>query len=291
MSMSPSVPTSYSAPLQSDDRLSAERLRAGLEACGYHCTTALLSGTHSLAPGCTVSLQFGDRIARDAGGETCLTVRCSIRINGSDERVRGMTRWQIRKQVPAPGGIPQLSFAIEADLITGGNVGLADVLAHGGDAYRHLHMLIADASLSLHGLSIDDMHGNDAGDAVLAAVKRIEARFFGDIAAGRSGLVAADHAGDFTHPANVASRHLRMTRVACDWLKDDVLPDLASAIRRMVLQVQATSRYRLPANGATPQTPDNPGEPQSWPRASLTQAATSQGESDVSVTLVPEQIQ
>jgi hypothetical protein len=116
-----SIPTAQSAPILSAERLSAERLsaerlnaerlRAGLEACGYRCDTALLPGSRSLSPACTMSLQFGDRIAKDADDVTCLTVRCSIRINGNSEHVSGVTRWQVGKLVHVPGGVEKLCFA------------------------------------------------------------------------------------------------------------------------------------------------------------------------------------
>ncbi len=286
MSMSPSIPGLRSAPI-----LTGERLRAGLEACGYRCTTALLSGGRSLPPGCTVSLQFGDCIANAADGVTCLTVRCSIQINGSEENVSGLSRWQVRKHVRAPGGVERLCFAIEAELILGRNIGLADILAHGGDIYRHLHLLIGDASATLHDLEIDDMRGDEAGALVLAPVMRIEARFFRDLAAGRSGLLAADQSERTAHPTEVAARHLQITRAACDWLKDDILPDLASAVRRMALQVQTSILHRSPSNGATEQGLGDPCQSASRRHGPSTQTAISQGERDAAATLVPEQIQ
>ncbi len=81
-----------------------------------------------------------------------------------------------------------------------------------------------------------------------------------------------------------------MTRVACDWLKDDVLPDLASAIRRIVLQVQTTIRYSPIAN-ATTRITDDPNQPESRLKDPSIQSGTPQSENDANVTLVPEQIQ
>ncbi len=285
MSMSPSISTSQSVPI-----LTGERLRAGLEACGYRCDTAMLPGSRSLSPGCTMSLQFGDRIATDADGVTCLTVRCSIQINGGSEHVNGVTRWQVRKLVHAPGRAEKLCFAIEADLILGRDIGLADILANGGDVYRHLHMLIGDASATLRDRSAENRRRGEAGALVSAPVVRIEAKFFGDLAAGRSGLVAGG-AGDRSHSADVAGRHLQITRAACDWLKDDILPDLASAIRRMVLQAQTTIRYRSPANAGTTQQSDACSRSESWPHEPSSQSEATQRAESAAATLVPEQIQ
>lgn len=278
MSMSPSTPMSPSGLL-----LSAERLRAGLEACGYRCTTALVTGIRSLPAGCTVSLQFGDLIALDGDGATCLTLRCSIQINGRNERVRGITCWHIRKLVHVQAGLERLCFAIEADLVLGSDISLGDILTHGGDVYRHLHMLIGDASATLRDLSIESRKSRVAGAPVSGPVMRIEARFFGDLAAGRSGFVTSDGAGSVSRSAEAAARHIQITRAACDWLKDDVLPDLASAIRRMVLQVQTTIRYRSPP--ASPGTgPQSDAQPQPHDRVA-------QRTDDAAVTLVPAQSQ
>ncbi len=285
MSTSSSISTPQSLPI-----LTGERLRAGLEACGYRCDTALQPGSRSLPPGCTMSLQFGDRIAKDADGVTCLTVRCSIQINGTSEHVSGVTRWQVRKLVHAPAGPEKLCFAVEADLILGRDISLADILTNGGDVYRHLHMLIGDASATLRDRSAENRRRSEAGAVVSAPVMRIEARFFGDLAAGRSGLVAGG-AGGCGHSAEVVGRHLQITRAACDWLKDDILPDLASAIRRMVLQVQTTIRYRSPANAGTTQQSDARSLSESWPHDPSSQSEATQRAENTAATLVPEQIQ
>ncbi len=283
MSMSLPIPTSHSAPLQSGDRLSDERLRAGLEACGYRCTTALLSGIRTLPPGCTVSLQFGDLIAMNGDETACLTVRCSIQINGRDERITGVTCWHIRRLVHVQAGLERLCFAIEADLVLGSDIRLADILTHGGEVYRHLHMLIGDAGATLRDLSFENRRTRVGGAPGSAAVMRIEARFFGDLAAGRSGLVASDGAGCFGHSAEVVARHIQITRAACDWLKDDILPDLASAIRRMVLQAQTTIRYRSPQ---APPVTIQQSDAQSQRHECVTQRTD-----DAAATLVPAQSQ
>lgn len=262
MSLLPSISMSHSAPL-----LTGEWLRAGLEACGYRCTTVLLSGIRSLPRGCTVSLQFGDCIAAEADGATCLTVRCSIQINGSGERVSGMTRWQIRRRVHAPAGPEQLHFVIEADLVLERDVSLADVVTHGADVYRHLHTLIGDACATLHDLSIDSGQREKAAVPVM----RIEARFLGDLATGRSGLATSGGAEWTELPVSAAVRHLQMTRAACDWLKDDILPDLASAIRRVVLQVQTANRYPRSTNVADEQESHVEARSGPWPHDPSTQ--------------------
>ena len=220
-------------------------MRAVLEVCGYRSTAVMLAGRHSLSPGCTLSLQFGDHIAVGVGGAKRLTIRCSVQINGSDDRVGGVTYWQIHKLFRPPVGPERIGIAIEADLILGRGIRLADVPARGGEAYRHLRMLIADARATLRDLRIDE-RAHREGDG---PVVRIEAKFLGGLAAGRSGLVASAEPrtsshGARTHGARTTTRHLRMTEAACDCLSDDILPDLARAVRGMILQVISPIEYQ-----------------------------------------------
>jgi hypothetical protein len=228
---------------------SVDRLHAVLEACSFRCATALLAGTHSLASGLTLALQFGDRIAVGAGGARRLTIRCSVQINGGDRRARGVSYWQIRRLLrPDPG--EGLGIAIEADLILGGETGLADILAHGGDVYRHLRRLIADARDTLHDLRIDDRPRRGIDGPVL----RIEARFLGGLAAGRSGLVVCPEPVA-SSSVGITSAHLRMSRAACDCLSYEVLPDLARAIRAMILQAGVAIQSPPETSVATPTPP------------------------------------
>jgi hypothetical protein len=233
MSIPSSIASLHPAPL-----LTVDRVRAVLKTCGYRSTAVLPAGAHSLLPGCTLSLQFGDQIAMGAGGATRLTIRCSLQINGVDDRVCGVTYWQIGKSFRPSAGPDGFDIAIEADLILGGGERLADVLAHGGQAYCHLRMLIADARASLLDLRIDDRSGWELDGPIV----RIEAKFLGDLAAGRSGLVASAEPR-IPHRASMTTGHLRMTQAACDCLNDDILPDLARAVRSMILQVGSSIVY------------------------------------------------
>ncbi|MDB5608140.1 MAG: hypothetical protein JWP25_5040 [Bradyrhizobium sp.] len=186
-------------------------------------------GIHALSRGCAVSLQFGDQIVAGANGTTRLTIRCSLRVNGEDDRAAGVTCWQIRKSFYRRVGSERLEFAIEADVILGSGIALADVLALGRDVYRHLRLLITDARDTLRDLHVADGSSNGAVSPVLL----IEAKFLGDLAVGRSGLVASSS-------SDPSGCHLRITAAACDWLKDGVLPDLARAVRAMILQVSSS---------------------------------------------------
>jgi hypothetical protein len=145
------------------------------------------AGVHWLSRGCAVSLQFGDQIVVDASGTTRLTIRSSLRVNGEDERAAGVMCWQIRKSFYRRVGSERLEFTIEADVILGSGIALADMLAHGRDVYRHLRLLITDARNTLRDLHVTD--GSPNGPA--SPVVLIEAKFLGDLAIGRSGLVAS----------------------------------------------------------------------------------------------------
>jgi hypothetical protein len=233
--MSISFSTLHHSPSHSTPFLTVDRVRAVLDACDYRSAAVLVAGAHSLAPGCIVSLQFGDQIAAGAGGAKCLTIRCSIQTSGRDTRMRGVTCWQIRGLFQPSVGSGGLRIAVEADLILGSGVRLADVRANGSEAYRHLHSLIADANATLYDLRIDDKASGEADSPVM----RIEAKFLNDLAVGRSGLVASTVPRITSHRVSTTTRHLRMLRTACDCLRDDVLPDLARAVRSVLLSAHA----------------------------------------------------
>jgi hypothetical protein len=190
------------------------------------------TGIHVLSRGCAVSLQFGEQIVVGTSGTTRLTIRSSLRVNGEGERGTGITCWQVRKSFYRRVGSERLEFAIEADVILGSGIAHADVLADGGDVYRHLRLLITDARDTLRDLYVTDGSPNGAASAVL-----IEAKFLDGLAAGRSGLVASSR-------SDPSGRHLRMTTAACDLLKDGILPDLARAVRTMILQASSSLPLR-----------------------------------------------
>lgn len=250
----PLMPTMPSGPL-----LTSEQLRSGLEACGYRCSTVSLPGTHSVPPGCTLVLQFGDALTSSEDGACCLTIRCSVQINGRDECVSNVTSWRIRKTFPFKAGEERLSIDLDLDLILGRNIALSDLLAHDDDVYQHLQSLADDARGALRAPSI-----GRRGSPGTAAVVRIEARFLGDLAAGRSGLATAGGDVKEAVPSSVAAVRLRMLGSACDHLAKEILPDMASAIRHIALQARAATsdsvgRVVVPARvSASSQRDKNP---------------------------------
>ncbi len=224
MPIAPSHP-----PLAPALRLTADHVSAVLDACGYSSNPGLLCSTAHLAAGCRVLVQFGDLIATNADGVTCLTVRCSIVINGGEDSASGVRSWQIRKVLPAPIGPIRLSIAIEADLLLGSGVLIEELLPHSDAIYQHLRLLITDMRATLHELPVHDEAGHDIDPPVL----RIEASFLGDLAAGRSGIASSRAAGARERSAAIARvthRHRHITTAACDCLLNGVLPELAQII-------------------------------------------------------------
>jgi hypothetical protein len=267
--------------LPSASLLAPERLRAGLEACGYHCAVALLPGSYPVFPGCSVALQFGDRIAVGADGTTRLTVGCSIQINDGREHVSGVSFWQIRKLFHSTVDPDRLCFVIEADVILHDPAEFAEVLAHGGDLYRHLQMLIADACDTLRDLPIEGSHGQEADGPIV----RIEAQFLGDLAAGRSGLVASSEPANVADERGATTRRLSMTRAACAALGDDILPDLARAVGDMIAPARSSMRSPVQASAAMGQG-SHACSPGSWSHEPAVAAAC-----DVITAIVHEPVQ
>jgi hypothetical protein len=210
------------------------------------------AGVHPLSRGGAVSLQFGEQIVVAPTGVAHLTIRCSLRVNGEDDRRAGATCWRIHKSFHRPIASERLDIAIDADLILGNGIALGDVLSHGRNVYRHLRPLIADARETLRDLHADDALFNGSASPALL----IEAKFLGDLAIGRSGLVASGK-------SDLSAHYVRMTAAACDWLKDVMLPDLARVLRTMVRQVGPSLHPGLQADVITESHPRHHDRPTS----------------------------
>jgi hypothetical protein len=234
--------------------LTAAGLRTLLAMCGYRGTVIATWRRHVLPVGCRVSLQFGDQLVRDGDGLTHVVIRCSVELNGHDERIGEVSYWQIRKVLPVTVNGERVHFALETDLLLGSMIRLDDVLTHGAEVVRHLRLLISDARLTLAHLPLNDRPGADAAAPVL----RIEARFAADLAAGRSGLVVPDPVDAGGAPFRTTTRQIGLGLAACDCLADHILPDLAQAGRAMIAQARAARSPRtaqwpspvLPASAA-----------------------------------------
>jgi len=227
--------------------LTPDRLRVLLEASGFGSSMAVAPGRHQLSVGCSIVLQFGDEVVRDEAGVRQIKVKSSIVINGDDRRADRVTRWEISRSVSAVADDERFGIALEADLLLGSVVPLEDRLISGEEALRHLRQLIADLQATLRGLPLNDRLGEDARLPIL----RIEARFSGDIAVGRSGVVPAPENGRRPATPRTTAQHVRLGIATCDCLAEQVLPDILRAVRTVI---GADNRARIPlqheANGS-----------------------------------------
>ncbi|OKO85524.1 hypothetical protein AC629_18710 [Bradyrhizobium sp. NAS80.1] len=106
---------------------------------------------------------------------------------------------------------------------------IEELLSHSEEIHHHLRLLIGDMRATLQDLPIHDEPDQD----IDAPVLRIDARFAGDLAAGRCGIVGSQAAGGRKRSAvmpRVARRHLHLTTAACNCLANDVVAELARTI-------------------------------------------------------------
>jgi hypothetical protein len=238
--------------------LTPDRLRALLDACGYRSTMASVHGQHVLPAGCSVVVQFGDEMVRDSHGVRRITIRASIVINGEEKRLGGVVRWQIHKTLSVAVGDEHFCLAVEADLLLGTPVQLNAVGIMDGRVLRHLLLLMSDMRMTLSGMPIS-ARGDDEAPLPVA---RIEARFAGETAAGRSGLVKPDR-GEARSPATMIRTTARRVRIAvaiCDCLTGRILSDLSRAARVMIAQAALSTSANSYAADAQSRRPCNPAE-------------------------------
>jgi hypothetical protein len=199
-----------------------DHLREMLEQAGF-CVEEVTENLAAFLPpsrDCAVSLQIGDRISVADDGTTRLTIRSALLVGAGDDPMARMTGWRISKLFQRRAASEQFEFELDADLILASGNSLARFLSRGPDIDRHLKSLISDARATLCDRVAANAYTNEPAHPVL----RIEAKFRGDLAVGRSGLIAS-------RDARPSARHLRIMTAACDWLNDTMLPDLARAVR------------------------------------------------------------
>jgi hypothetical protein len=121
----------------------------------------------------------------------------------------------------------------------------------------------------LRELPVDDRLGRAAGLPVL----RIEARFAGDLAAGRCGVVRPDGKRPSSMPHTITTRHLLMACSGCDCLAEQIVPELARTLRRMIAQERQSVRYPKQHDAGSRQTAGLASSPESWVQASPLDAA------------------
>jgi hypothetical protein len=248
------MPASSHIPQAGSDCLTADHLRELLATCGYQ--GAIVAGAKSALPaGCGVVLQFGDELAASNGQAMQPVIRCNLAFNGSNPTPGGVTRWQLHKTVQMSTEKDRFSFAVEADVMFGECVRLGEALAHGGDIFRHLRLLLADARYAVQTSPL----AREGDPTVEKPVLRIEARFVGDLAAGRSGFLRRHTAPSRAGVPQLTAFDRCLAEAACDCLADQVIPELARAFRGLIARcstdttlVQSSARDRFPESTLCP---------------------------------------
>jgi len=242
--------------------LLADHVRALLAAGGYGNAAAVVGQRYSLPAGCGVLLQLGGEVVTDGDGLPRSILRCEVVLNGSDAHIGHAACWTVDKFIRACTGGDQFGLAMDVRLVLGSRVFLDDILAHGGDVFRHLRLLLADARTTALSLPVADEAAADSDGPAL----RIEARYAGDVAAGRSGFVDGRAAGSGRPIASaarprmlrIAARRKLMIAAACDYLADQVLPDLARALRELIAREMASMRRPAPCAIRSKRHPASP---------------------------------
>jgi hypothetical protein len=241
--------------------LSADHVRALLVAGGYGNAAAVVRQRYSLPAGCGVSLQFGGEVVVDGDVLSRSILRCEVVLNGSDAHIGHAACWTVDKFIRVCTGGDRFGLAMDVRLVLGSRVFLDDILAHGGDVFRHLRLLLADARATALSLPVaDEAAAGSDGPAL-----RIEARYAGDLAAGRSGFVDGRAAGgrpiaSAARPwmLRIAARRKLMIAAACDCLADHILPDLARALRELIAREMASMRRLAPCEIGSKRHPASP---------------------------------
>ena len=238
--------SSSTAPVGPECVLTTDNLRRLLAACGYDST--VVDGAKFAVPaGCSIDLQFGQDIALDDGETARAAVRCKLAIGANHQRGGSASRWHIHKLVALFGDADRFCVAIEAELLLGAGLVLADALVQDSKIFDHLRLLLADARETLQALP-----RARRGDAqVEGPTMRIEARFVGELAAGRTGLVRV---GPGAAPRQISAVSQRLLGAACTCVADQLIPDLARALRELAARpvnthfVQPNAREHLPGS-------------------------------------------
>lgn len=231
-----------------------DHIQAALAARGYKSELSLPLLKGRLAAGSAISFQFGERIASGARGLPQLILKGAFQINADEAPSYGSVRLTVEKTRTIWSDRPfelalniDLQLAIKADFSLPDELVLGSSAIQGAYAYHHLQGLVADSVQAVLGLPIDKQSSASVGPAM-----RIEARLFGDLAIGRSGMVKPTEAA-------VSRNYQWHALAACDWLQERVLPELGLVMRDLTVQKgSATSLIPLHAFTARPSAKRQP---------------------------------
>ena len=244
--------SSSTAPVGSECVVTTDDLRRLLAACGYDST--VVDGAKLAVPaGCSIALQFGEDIALGDDETARAAVRCKLAIGANHQHAGGASRWHIHKLIALSGDTDRFCVAIEAELLLGAGLTFGDTLLQGSKIFDHLRLLLADARETLH--SLPRSRRDDA--QIDGPTLRVEARFVGELAAGRTGLVRAG-TGPGSRPGlaprQISAVNQRLLSAACTCVADQLIPDLSRALRELAARplnarfVQPNARDHLPGS-------------------------------------------
>ena len=203
-------------------------IQAALAARGYK--SGILSAFRSveLPAGSSLALQFGDEVPRGLKGLPTVILNCTCQINADDGPSAGLICLGVEKvhQVRSEQSFDlalklKLRVGIEADFHVPSELVRGESAIQRAESYVYLESLLADAHETVTSLRIDPLENTLCGPAI-----RIEARLFGDIALGRTGVIRSPK-------AVVSSDYVRHASAACEWLRHRVLPELRSVIHEL----------------------------------------------------------
>lgn len=206
-------------------------LQAALAARGYRSEILSAFRSVELPAGCALATQFGDEVAVDPKGRTKVILNARFQINADAGPSAGLICLGVEKAHQIGGERPfeltlklKLQIGVEADFCVPSELERGRSAIRRAESYAHIHSLLVDAHETVRGLRVDPLENALCGPAIW-----IEARFFGDIALGRTGVARS------RKPA-VSSNYVRYTSAACEWLQHRALPDLRSVLDALTIK-------------------------------------------------------
>jgi hypothetical protein len=189
-----------------------------LAARGYHVSAE--TSSLSLAPVCALALHFGDRLMTSPDGMPELLIRAGLEVGITTSAPSPkVTHWTLRKSDLRFARGERIRLTLEIDLFLTDDTTLENLRVEVKPATANLDRLVKDARTLLSTLVTDKTSEGPRGP-----VLRLEARFIGDLFAGRCGLISAGR-------APMSLRHQAASLAGCDWLKETILPDLTLSLR------------------------------------------------------------
>ncbi len=188
---------------------------------GYRLTPASAANLPPFVADLFLVLQFGNDADASADESLPTAVDCAVRLRGAYPAIE-MRRWMIRKSFISRFKRRkfELTFLLDAGMV--GNPAPAHFRQRLAETVSHVRLLVGDVRGSLLNMLAQDRGRGphvSAGPAVY-----IEAIVIRDLIAGRCGLLKSS-SSRFDRDEVLKRIHI------CDVLEQDIIPDVASALR------------------------------------------------------------